>query len=533
MTDNAPNLTPSMHVDRFTRRHALAVRPWPDLIHTSPHLRYPKQFNAATALLDDTAARYGRARRAIVTESAVWSYAELLARANQIAHVLHDDLRVVSGNRVLLMGANSPWFIACLLAILEAGAVAVPLPPIVRGHELNSIVDAVDPSAALCDADSLDALHGAGVPVLEYTDELRRRLTRHPIGCPRTDLAADDVALILISSGTTGNPKASLHFHRDLLAVGDTVGRHLLRLRPDDLVACNRSMALTYGLGGLVLSPLRFGAASLLSDDSGPESLFDACARHRADVVLTTPSGYRAGVGLPDTEIPCAPRRYVSGGEHLDQSLWHTWHDRTGRKIIDIMGATELTNGVLGATEDRIRPGSTGLPVPGYQARVVDENGHPCQDGEIGQLAVRGPTGCRYLNHPRQLTAIRDGWTLTGDLCRRDSDGYFWMRGRTDDAISIDGCNVVPAEVEAVLLSHPVVTEAAVVGYPAESGTMALAAYIVLTAETLAVDDLTELLTDRLSRYEHPRTVTVLPSIPRTTTGKIDRAELRRRATRV
>ncbi|MFI5783707.1 AMP-binding protein [Nocardia sp. NPDC051570] len=535
MTGDPPQLTPSGHADPFTRRHALAVRPWPDLVYSMPELRYPQRFNAATVLLDGTGARLGHDRRAVVTDSAIWTYADLLGRVHQIAHVLHHDLHVVPGNRVLLTGSNSPWFIACLLAVLEAGAVAVPLPPMLRTHELNSMINAVEPSAALCDSGNLHTMTGTGLPALGYgtgeTDDLYRRAARHPTHCPRVDLAGDDVALILFSSGTTGNPKPSMHFHRDLLAVGDTVGRHLLRLRPDDLVACNRSMALTYGLGGLVLSPLRFGSAALLPEDTGPESLFEAIARHRADLVLTTPSGYRAAV--PASETLRTLRRCVSGGERLDESLWRTWHDRTGRKIIDIMGATELTNGVLGATEDRIRPGSTGLPIPGYQVQVIDADGHPCPVGHIGQLAVRGPTGCRYLAHPRQATAIHDGWTLTGDLCRRDHDGYFWMRGRTDDAISIDGYNVVPAEVEAVLLSHPTVIDAAVVGYTKPSGNAALAAYVVLATDTVAthaITDLTNLLTDRLSAYEHPSAVLILPSLPRTTTGKTDRAELRRRA---
>ncbi|MEU7141678.1 AMP-binding protein [Nocardia sp. NPDC046473] len=539
MTGDTPQLTPSGHVDRFTRRHALAVRPWPELVYTLPELRYPQRFNAATILLDDTGARLGHNRRAVVTDSTIWTYADLLGRANQIAHVLHHDLRVVPGNRVLLMGSNSPWFIACLLAILKAGAVAVPLPPMLRAHELNSMINAVEPSAVLCDSDNLHVATGTGLPALGYgtgeTDDLYRRTARHPTHCPRVDLAGDDVALIMFSSGTTGNPKPSMHFHRDLLTVGDTVGRHLLRLRPDDLVACNRSMALTYGLGGLVLSPFRFGSGALLPDDSSPESLFDAVARHQADLVLTTPSGYRAGICLPATQTLPRLRRCVSGGEHLDQSLWRTWHDRTGRKIIDIMGATELTNGVLGATEDRIRPGSTGIPVPGYQVQVIDADGHPCPAGQIGQLAVRGPTGCRYLTHPRQADAIQDGWTLTGDRCQRDPDGYFWMRGRTDDAISIDGCNVVPAEVEAVLLSHPTVTEAAVVGYTKPPGNAALTAYVVLATNTVAthaITDITSLLADQLSAYEHPSIINVLPSIPRTTTGKTDRAELRRWAER-
>lgn len=527
----APRLSPTAHVDTFTRRHALAVQPWPDIVHTLPELRYPQRFNAAVTLLDDVGARLGYDRRAVVTDSAVWSYADLLSRANQTAHVLHHDMRIVPGNRVLLAGSNTPWFLVCLLAVLKVGAVAVPLPPRLRAHELRSMIDTVEPSAALCDSDDLHALSATGLPVLGYgtgeSDDLLRLAARCRVHYPPVEVAGDDVALILFSSGTTGNPKASLHFHRDLLTVGDTVGRHLLRPRPGDLVACNRSMSLSYGLGGLVLSPFRFGAAALLPSDSDAEALFDAVTRHRADIVLTTPSGYRAALPLG---LPKSVRRCISGGERLEQTLWHSWHDRTGSQILDIMGATELTNGVLGSVEGSIRPGSTGLPVPGYQVRAVDADGRPCPDGEIGQLAVRGPTGCRYLAHPRQAEAVRDGWTLTGDLCQRDPDGYFWMRGRIDDAVSIDGCNVVPAEVESVLLTHPAVAEAAVVGYTETHGKSALAAYLVLDAEADAGPEITALLTEHLSAYEHPRMIIPIPALPRTATGKVDRTELRRRA---
>ncbi len=530
------SLTPTCHIDTFTRSRIFALDPWPELVHTLPELRYPSRLNAATTLLDHTGAQRGYRRTAVVTRSSEWTYADLLARANQTAHLLSRDLGVVPGNRVLLMGRNSPWFVASLLGILKAGAVAVPLPPKASPYELARMTDAVRPLAALGDADDLDGLTTTGVPTVSYgtggVEDLRRRSARYPDTYHQIDLAADDVALILFSSGTTGIPKATLHFHRDLLAVGDTVGRHLLRLHPNDLVTCNRSMAGTYGLGGLVLSPLRAGSAVLLPEGSGPDSLYEALTRHPVDVLLASPSAYRVGIAHSMTDNLGNLSRCVSGGERLDGRLWQHWRDATGLRIMDVLGATELTNGVLGTAVDRARPGFIGPPVPGYQALVLDANGRPCPDGTPGRLAVRGPTGCRYLGHSKQADAVRNGWTLTGDLCLRAEDGYFSMRGRTDDAVIVDGWNVLPATVESALLSHPTVTEATVVGFTTPTGDTSLAAYVVLAAGVgpRATEDIERSLSARLSAYERPRTLIVVSMIPRTANGKIDRTVLRRRA---
>ncbi|HEX9994947.1 MAG TPA: AMP-binding protein [Acidimicrobiales bacterium] len=528
-------LSESAHVDPFPRDHLPPADEWPDLRFDLPELRYPDRLNCATELLDRTVARMGGDRRCLVSDSATWTYADLLAHANRIAHVLVDDLGVVPGNRVVLRAPNNPELVACWFAVLKAGAVVVTTMPLLRRAELVPICERSLPSAAICDDRLLDELRAAaagGLPVLPVS-ELLDRAPSKPATFDDVPTAADDVALIAFTSGTTGAPKGCMHFHRDVLAIADTFSAHVLRPRPDDLFCGSPPLGFTFGLGGLVVFPMRVGAASLLLEQAGPPQLLEGIARHRATISFTAPTAYRAMVRLLDGDARdlSSLRTGVSAGEALPKATWHAFHDATGVPLVDGIGATELLHIFISASGDAIRPGSTGVPVPGYEAMVVDDDGEPVPDGEIGRLAVRGPTGCRYLADERQRRYVQRGWNLTGDSYVRDADGYFWFQARSDDMIISAGYNIAGPEVEDALLRHPDVAECAVVGVPDEERGSIVKAYVVLadgvpaTADTAA--GLQDFVKKEIAPYKYPRSVAFLDALPKTQTGKLQRFRLR------
>ncbi|ANW17593.1 AMP-binding protein [Streptomyces clavuligerus] len=528
-------LTPSAHLDTFTRDHLPPPDQWP-LITPLPG---PDRINCGVELLDGTIARLGGDRPALrAADGTVWSYDELRERVDRTAHVLSGPLGVTPGERVLLRGPTSPGLAACWLAVMKAGAVAVTVLDRHRPPELAAICEIAAVRHALCDARSLADLEAAGVPGLRITpyggDTPRDllRLTRgRPTVYPAVDTAADDVALIAFTSGTTGRPKGCLHFHRDVLAVADTFAAQVLRPEPDDLFAGSAPLGFTFGLGGLVVFPLRVGAAALLLERAGPRQLLPAIAAHRVSVLLTAPTAYRVMLSGPDDGGLGPLRRCVSAGENLPADTWHGWRERTGIRIINGIGATELLHIFISAADDAIRPGTTGVPVPGWQARIVDGQGRPLPDGMPGLLAVRGPVGCRYLDDPRQREYVRDGWNITGDTYVRESDGYFRYVARADDMIVSAGYNIAGPEVEEALLCDPDVVEAAVVGRPDPLRGQIVVAHVVLregvpageaTAEALMVA-----VRRRLSPYKCPREIVFTRELPRTPTGKLQRFRLR------
>jgi 2-aminobenzoate-CoA ligase len=468
-------LSPSAHVDTFARDNLPPSAQWPELLFPLPELRYPQRLNCATALLDDVIERLGADRPAVLSPTQRWSYGELLRRANQVAQVLVEDLRVVPGNRVLLRGPNNPWLVACWFAVLKAGGVVVTTMPLLRSGELRTIGEMSQPAVALCDARFVDDLTKAG---LDAT-----RIVTYGAGdadldvmCARKDgvfrdveTAADDVSLLGFTSGTTGRPKATMHFHRDVLAIADTFSAHVLKPRPDDVFTGTPPLAFTFGLGGLVVFPMRVGASTLLLEKATPAELFTAVAEHRVTVTFTAPTGYRAA--LPETARLdlSSLRRCVSAGEALPAATWEAFHEATGIRIIDGIGATEMLHIFISAADDDIRPGSTGKPVPGYVAAVVDDAGEPVPDGEIGRLAVKGPTGCRYLADERQRSYVQNGWNITGDAYVRDGDGYFWYQARTDDMIISRGYNIAGPEVEPRCFATPTCWSAASSASPTSS----------------------------------------------------------------
>ncbi|GHB70805.1 AMP-dependent synthetase [Streptomyces cirratus] len=534
-------LKPSAHVDTFTRDRLPPGGTWPRLLFDLPELAYPDRLNCGAELLDATIDRLGPHRPAFRGSGGeVWSYGELRERVDRLAHVLTADLGVVPGNRVLLRGPTSPWLAACWLAVMKAGAVAVTVLAQQRAQELATVCAMAEVGHALCHVDALDDLVKAEVPGLRITPygsrdagDLLHLARGHSGPFPAAATSADDVALIAFTSGTTGRPKGCMHFHRDLLAVADTFSRHVLRPRPDDVFAGSPPLGFTFGLGGLVVFPLRAGASSLLLEQAAPRRLLPALAEHRVTVLFTAPTAYRA---MLDTLGPYdagaydlgALRRCVSAGENLPAATWQAWYERTGLRIINGIGATELLHIFISAADEDIRPGTTGRAVPGWEARVVDPAGRPVADGEPGLLAVRGPVGCRYLADPRQTEYVRDGWNLTGDTYVRDADGYFRYVARADDMIISSGYNISGPEVEEALLRHPDVVEAAVIGRPDERrGQVAVAYTVPREGVTLTEETLRAFMRTELAPHKCPRTFVFVSALPRTPTGKLQRFRLR------
>ncbi|MCZ0985532.1 AMP-binding protein [Streptomyces diastatochromogenes] len=534
-------LSPSAHVDTFCRDRLPPFHLWPQVHFDLPELRYPDRLNCAVRLLDDAVERWGADRRCLLTPTDRWTYGDLLRHANQIAQVLTEDLGLVPGNRVLLRGPNNPWLVASWFGVLKAGGVVVTTMPLLRAAELAQLHDISRPVVALCDHRYLDELQAADAPgltVLSYggpgDDDLIRRCAAKDGVFSSVVTAADDVALIAFTSGTTGRPKATMHFHRDVLANADTFSRHIVKPHPDDVFTGTPPLAFTFGLGGLVVFPLHAGAATLLIEQASPEKLADLVAEHGATVLLTAPTAYKAIMAAGAVDRLAGLRRCVSAGEALPAQLWEDFHAATGLRIIDGIGATEMLHVFISAADDDIRPGSTGRPVPGYRAMVVDDSGAPVPDGEPGLLAVAGPTGCRYLDDPRQTTYVRNGWNVTGDTYIRDADGYFWYVARSDDMIVSSGYNIAGPEVEKALLVHPQVADCGVVGAPDDRRGMVVKAYVILH-EGVAPDDVTvkelqDHVKQTIAPYKYPRAIEFVTDLPRTGNGKLQRGELRRRA---
>ncbi len=532
-------LTPSAHVDTFCRDSLPPDDSWPDLLFDLTDVRYPDRLNCGVELLDRTIAEYGGDRPCLLSPAGErWTYDELLTRSNQIARVLVDQLGLLPGNRVLLRGPNNPALVACWFAVLKAGGVVVTTMPLLRPGELSTVHEIARIDVALCDhrfVDDLAASALGDVPTIVYGGEADDDLNRRTAGVPDVfepvETAADDVALLAFTSGTTGRPKATMHFHRDVLANADTFSKHVLKPTPDDVFTGTPPLAFTFGLGGLVVFPLRVGASTLLIEKATPDELAEHIATHDVTVCFTAPTAYRAMLTSGSADRLSSLRRCVSAGEHLPVATWRAFVEATGVRIIDGIGSTEMLHIFISASDDDIVPGSTGKPVPGYQAAVVDELGQPLPAGEIGRLAVKGPTGCRYLADARQGVYVQNGWNITGDTFICDDDGYFWYQARSDDMIISSGYNIAGPEVEEALLRHSDVVECAVVGVPDEARGQLVKAYVVLRDGVIADEGMTKVLQDyakeQIAPYKYPRAMEFVDSLPRTSTGKLQRFRLR------
>jgi 2-aminobenzoate-CoA ligase len=526
-------MSTTAHADTFARDHLPPRDAWPDLIFTLPELQYPERLNAADALLDPRFA----VNPCIHGPDGTWSYAELRERAGRIARVLVEDMGLQPGNRVLLHGPNSPELVACWFGTLLAGGVAVATMPLLRASELTKVIAKAQVTHALRH-DAADEVEKARAeqPILRELltfGELEQLAAAKDGGLAPVDTAADDVALIAFTSGTTGDPKGCVHFHRDLLAVCDTFARHILAPSPDDVFAATPPLAFTFGLGVLVLFPMRFGASLAPVAMPRPDPLLEAIERFGVTTLSTAPTMYRTLLRTAPERALSSLRACVSAGEPLPAAVSDAWFERTGVRIVDGIGSTEMLHIFIGARAAEAKPGSVGTPVPGYEARVVDDAGEPVAPGEVGRLAVRGPTGCRYLSDPRQADYVAGGWNYTGDAFRCDEDGYFWFEARTDDLIISAGYNISPFEVEGALLAHPAVSECAVVAAPDEQRGHVVKAYVVAadgveTSDAL-VEELQQYVKERIAPYKYPRRVEFLDALPRTPTGKVQRVKLRER----
>jgi 2-aminobenzoate-CoA ligase len=371
---------------------------------------------------------------------------------------------------------------------------------------------------------SADGRGGGGV--------LETMMAGRPDKFDAVETAADDVAMIAFTSGTTGQPKGTMHFHRDVLASCDCFPPHVLRADPDDIFCGSPPLAFTFGLGGLLLFPLRIGASTLLLENASPPNLLEGIARERATVCFTAPTAYRAMAADPRVRDLSSLRKCVSAGETLPAATFEAWEAATGVRIIDGIGSTELLHIFISSPEDECRPGSTGRVVPGYHAKLVDDDGNDVPAGGIGRLAVRGPTGCRYLDDvERQKTYVQDGWNLTGDAYRIDDDGYFWYQARADDMIISSGYNIAGPEVENVLLEHECVQECGVIGVPDEERGHIVAAFVVLRPGCEPgrerVEELQAFVKASIAPYKYPRRIEFVSELPRTNTGKLQRFRLR------
>ncbi len=537
-------LGPSAHRDTFTRDHLPARDSWPTFEFTVPEVHYPEQLNAATELITRTTERFGADRPALHAPGrARWTYGELLQRANQVAQVLVDDFGVVPGNRVMLRAPNNQWLVACWLGVLKAGAVVVTTVPALRGGEIQQLLELTRPSVLLCDHRFADDLpvSGAGSgeavpPAVVFfggtgpTDLVERcRLKSGEFADVAT--AADDVALLGPTSGSTGIPKITMHFHRDVLANADTFARYLLQPVPDDIFAGSPPLAFTFGLGGLVVFPLRFGASALLTEKTTPVELAQLSRDAGATVLFTAPTAYRAIVKQGRAELLAGLRIGVSAGEHLSADVWRQVFDATGLRLVDGIGSTEMLHVFVSAAGDDIRPGCTGRAVPGYRVAVLDEQGLAVAAGVPGRLAVIGPTGCRYLSGDRQHNYVQHGWNITGDVFEMDADGYLTYHARSDSMIISSGYNIGAPEVEAAIEKHPSVLESAVVARSDPERGSVVCAFVVLTPGTDPSDtmrkDIQDFVKQQIAPFKYPRDVRFVTALPRNPSGKLQHFRLR------
>jgi 2-aminobenzoate-CoA ligase len=535
-------LSPTGHRDTFARDHLPPIEQWPTLEFTTPQLQYPERLNAGAELIDAAVAAHGPDRAALRTpDGTVWTYGELLARANQVAHVLVDDLGLVSGNRVLLRSPNNPWTVAAWLGVLKAGGVVVTTMAALRSTELAPIVEKTRPAVALVDHRFVEDVHtvrdtvAPDLAVVAYggddEDDLTRRAAGQPTDFAAADTAADDVALFGPTSGTTGVPKITTHFHRDILSIDNTFGRTTLRLEPSDLVACTAPFAFTFGLGMLVVFTLRAGACALLTEAATPDQLADLVAEHDVTALATAPTAYKQILKSGRIGRLKGLRVAVSAGEHMPQATWEELARELDLRVIDGIGATEMLHIFISAAGDDIRPGATGKPVAGYRAAILDSDGNELGPGVEGRLGVIGPVGCRYLDDERQRSYVVNGWNVTGDTFVRDEDGYFWYRARSDNMIVSSGYNIGGPEVEEALGTHPDVVEVGVVGAPDPDRGAIVCAFVVLregvSGDAAKATELQQYVKGRLAPYKYPRDVRFVASLPRNTSGKLQHFKLR------
>jgi 2-aminobenzoate-CoA ligase len=536
-------LGPTAHRDHFTRDNLPPAEDWPEFLLDS--FQYPEWLNAAVELTDAMVNKGFGDNTALIGNGRRRTYKELTDWTNRIAHALIEHYGVEPGNRILIRSANNPAMVACWLAATKVGAVVVNTMPMLRAGELAQIVDKAEISLALCDTRIMEDMVACAKEsrylkrvvgfdgTANHDAELDRIALDKPVRFEAVKTGRDDVALLGFTSGTTGEPKATMHFHRDLLMIADTYAKEVLNVQPDDIFVGSPPLAFTFGLGGLAIFPLRFGAAATLLEQATPPRMIEIIETYKATISFTAPTAYRVMLQAMNEGADLSSLRVaVSAGETLPAPIYEAWMAKTGKPLLDGIGATEMLHIFISNRLDDSGPGRTGKPVTGYEAIIVDDDMREVPRGEIGKLAVRGPTGCRYMADDRQKKYVRDGWNLTGDTFVQDEDGYFHFAARSDDMIISSGYNIAGPEVEAALLAHPDVSECAVIGAPDEARGQIVQAHIVLCTGIAADEATIKRLQDHVKQviapYKYPRSIKFVDALPKTATGKIQRFQLRR-----
>ncbi len=528
--------------DHFAHDSLPDISLQPDYIFDLPQFWQPEMLNCVERLLDDHIENGHGDAICLRTFERNWSYRDLYEKANQIAQVLVDDLGLQSGNRVLIRSANNPMMVACWFGILKAGGIVVATMPLLRAKELTTIIECAEISHVLCDVHLESEIDLVQSPFLKHIckydgtgnsiSELENLMLSKAKTFTNFHSKADSVALIGFTSGTTGLPKMTAHYHKDILNICEAFPQYALQPTPDDIFTGSPPIGFTFGLGGLVLFPMYFGASTFLIDKPSPDLLLEAIQNHKITVCFTAPTAWRIITTKVSDYNISSLRKCVSAGETLPLKVWQDWYDATGLKIIDGIGATEMLHIFISSNEGNMRPGATGLPVTGYEAKIIDTNGNELPSNEPGRLAVRGITGCKYLNRPeKQMEYVENGWNITGDIYKKDEDGYFWFIARGDDMIISSGYNIAAIEVESVLLTHDDILECAVVGLPDEERGMLVCAHVVLKEKSKASDEFSKAIQQWFKEvaapYKYPRMIYFTEQLPKTETGKIQRFKLK------
>ena len=527
------------HVDTFVRDRLPPREQQPDFLFDLPELQYPERLNAAVELID----RHDPTALAVVNDAGRWTYGDMKDLSDRIARLLIEEEGLVPGNRVFLRGPNAAMLFASWLGVLKAGGIVVATMPILRPGEIATVLERAQVSHAIVDSRFIGDFRGA-MSQTRFVKQLVKYDGDYGKGELETrcaslkpldpvDTGRDDPALIAFTSGTTGMPKGCIQFHRDILAPCDTFAKTHFRMAPGDIVMTSAPIAFTFGLGATLMFPLAFGAATATIEQPSPPAMLDAIVDFGVTHLATAPTAYKAMVSQPALDdalktLKCC----LSAGEHLPSATWAAWKARTGMSIVDGIGSTEMMHIFISESDDNIRPGSTGRAVPGYEATVLDADGQPMAGGE-GRLAVKGPTGCRYLDDPRQKNYVEGGWNITGDTYRKDDEGYFWYVARSDDMIVSSGYNIGAPEVENALLGHPAVAECAVIGVPCPERGQKVKAFIVLAngspPNEALISELKNFVKATIAPYKYPRDIEFVDALPKTATGKLRRVELRAR----
>ncbi|HBN30023.1 MAG TPA: 2-aminobenzoate-CoA ligase [Rhodobacteraceae bacterium] len=536
------NLGPTGHVDTFSRDNLPPADQWPDfLLEDFP---YPDYLNIGVALTDAMVEKGFGDNTALIGNGRQRTYKELADWTNKMAHALVEDYGVRPGNRVLIRSANNPAMVACWLAATKAGAVVVNTMPMLRAGELGQIIDIAEVEFALCDSRMMDEIVACGKTskflktivsfdgTANHDAELDRMALSKSVKFQAVRTGRDDVALLGFTSGTTGKPKATMHFHRDMLIIADGYASEVLGVTHDDIFVGSPPLAFTFGLGGLAVFPLRFGATATLLETASPPNMIEIIEKYKATICFTAPTAYRVMMRAMDdgadlSSLRCA----VSAGETLPAPVYDEWLAKTGKPMLDGIGATEMLHIFISNRFEDSKAACTGKPVAGYEARIVDEDMNDLPDGEPGRLAVRGPTGCRYLNDDRQKIYVRDGWNITGGTFIRDSNGFYHFAARNDDMIVSAGYNIAGPEVEAALLSHPFVVECGVVGAADPDRGFIVQAHVVLETGVPPNEATVKALQDhvkaKIAPFKYPRSVVFIDALPKTQTGKVQRFRLK------